>query len=63
MKAGQLFICVCCRDETPESEAAYDDDLDGPVCQMCRKDMGKAQAWLKAFRIHPVTQTKHNRIK
>lgn len=63
MTAGQLFVCVCCKEPAPEIEARYDKDYDGPVCQMCAINGSKAEAWLKVHRMSPATQRQHNRIK
>ena len=47
MSAANAFNCVCCRNDKPEDEAVIDQQLGGPVCEECRKDLIKAVAWLK----------------
>jgi len=45
-KAGQQFVCGCCKDAFDESLAVVDDQL-GPVCPSCFKDIRAALAWMK----------------
>lgn len=47
MKAGELFVCVCCGNEKDESEASFDKALDGPVCVECETRLGFAAAVLE----------------
>ena len=47
MHAGELFVCVCCNEESPQQDASYDDQYAGPVCETCRRNSKWAQAWLK----------------
>jgi len=46
MTTESLFSCTCCKEPAPESDAAYDKDLDGPVCTTCRRNLQWAQAQL-----------------
>lgn len=46
-KAGELFRCACCGDESDQSEASFDEQLNGPVCDDCRKNIRGALAWMK----------------
>lgn len=68
-KAGELFICACCREEHEVNEASFDDQCNGPVCESCRTSFIKGLAWLKHEGIDrpvdtgDVNQTNHNRLR
>lgn len=49
MHAGNLFNCVCCRDDKDHDEAQMDPSLGGPVCNECRILLKGATAWLKLY--------------
>ncbi len=46
-KAGTVFHCVLCKQDKPESEASFDPQLNGPVCEECKTELRWAEAWLK----------------
>jgi hypothetical protein len=46
-KAGDLFVCVCCKDSYPSDEATPDAQYGGPVCPECRRNSSWATAFLK----------------
>ncbi len=48
---GEVFKCVCCREEKNAEESSHDPYLGGLVCDDCRKDLIKATAWLKLYKI------------
>lgn len=59
--AAESFLCVCCYGEFPEREASFDEDLAGPVCEGCRKDLRNASAILAAYLV--TSEDKKNKIK
>lgn len=40
-------ICVCCRELMPSLDATADPDLEGPVCEDCRRHLMVATAQMK----------------
>lgn len=68
-KAGELFICVCCKEQHEIDEHSYDEQCGGPVCEGCRKSFIKVQAWLKHSGIDrgittdDVNQHNYNRLR
>ena len=55
-KAGDRFLCVCCREDSDSDEASYDDQYGGPVCDCCRRNSRDSVAWLKHAGIdRPIT--------
>jgi hypothetical protein len=47
LKAGHEFICVCCSEGHPEEEGVLDEQLGGPVCPECKKNIKGALAEMK----------------
>ena len=45
---NERFRCVCCSGEFDADQASFDDQLGGPVCEDCRKQLRNAEAWLKS---------------
>lgn len=58
-KAGMLFTCVCCGDDSEEKDATYDGCLKGPVCPTCNFNLKCSAAWLKHGGLFPCTD-QHN---
>jgi len=60
-KAGYMFACVCCGENHCESQATFDKQLNGPVCDSCKVNIRWSTAWLKRAGIdHPVLESDLN---
>lgn len=46
-KAGEVFVCAICGDPHPERDAHWNEELNAPVDEECKKLYMKAGAWLK----------------
>lgn len=44
---AHLIPCSCCGDETDETKAYVDPDLQTPVCPECKTNLRWAQAYLQ----------------
>jgi queuine/archaeosine tRNA-ribosyltransferase len=68
-KAGELFVCSCCKEEHEIDQHSYDEQCGGPVCDTCRRYFIKALAYLKHEGINrgvttdDVTEENINRLK
>jgi len=67
-KAGDLFVCVCCKEEHDSEQHSYDEQCSGPVCEECRTSFIKGLAWLKHCGIDrgvstdDITEQNYNRL-
>jgi DNA-directed RNA polymerase subunit RPC12/RpoP len=43
---GVIYTCACCGEQHHSAQATFDEDLQGAVCEDCRKQLRGAQAWL-----------------
>lgn len=63
-KAGEQFVCACCKDSFDIDSSKWDSDIHGPVCEDCANLMMKAVAYLKFAKVTPVaTSTNVRRFK